>query len=69
MNRRQFLKDVSLWCAGLTLTAPCFTIAETAAPVKKNASLVSVGRGNDYLALTSKILEPLGGMSAYTISR
>lgn len=54
MNRRQFLKEVSLWCGGLTLSIPCFKIASAGPLPQKPPPVLSVGRSKDYLALTAK---------------
>lgn len=64
MNRREFLRDVMLWSAGLSVTIPRFTITEAFA-AKTSSPLVAVGTGKDYSALVAKTLEKLGGMRAF----
>ena len=64
MDRRNFLKQVALWSAGLTLSPPLFRlIPELNAQTRP--SLVSVTEGTDYGALVSKVLGPLGGIQAF----
>ena len=59
MDRRNFLKQVALWSAGLTLSPPLFRlIPELNAQTRP--SLVAVTEGTDYGALVSKVLGPLG---------
>ena len=68
MNRRNFLKDVFLWTAGLSITVPRFTIADSAVAATSTKSLVSVATGKDYHALTRKVLSPLGGLQSFVKS-
>ncbi|HHO47459.1 MAG TPA: DUF362 domain-containing protein [Desulfobacteraceae bacterium] len=64
MNRREFLRDVLLWSAGLSLSVPRFTVsAVLAAP--DPSPLVAVGTGADYVKLTAAVLEGLGGMGNF----
>jgi uncharacterized protein (DUF362 family) len=65
MNRRQFLRDVLLWSAGTTLALPRFTIVPDALADERPAALLSVAKGEDYTALVTKVLEPLGGMNQF----
>lgn len=65
MNRRQFLRDVLLWSAGTTLALPRFTIVPDALADERPATLLSVAKGEDYAALVTKVLEPLGGMKQF----
>ena len=62
MHRRQFIRDVLLWSAGVSLALPRFTISPTAMAVERPAPLVSVARSADYPALVAQVLEPLGSM-------
>ena len=66
MDRRQFVKDVILWSAGLLLTPPCLSLAETAPAAGQ--SRLAVVKGRDYLQLVARAVEALGGMEKY-ISR
>ena len=65
MHRRQFLRDVLLWSAGVGLALPRFTISPAAMAAERPAPLVSVARGADYPALVTQVLEPLGSMAAF----
>jgi len=63
MNRRQFIRDVLLWSAGLSLSIPKLTISETlAAPPPP---LLAVEKGKDPVVLVSQVLRSLGGMSKF----
>ncbi|MFZ5764623.1 MAG: DUF362 domain-containing protein [Thermodesulfobacteriota bacterium] len=65
MNRRQFIRDVFLWSAGLTLVVPHFRIGPAALAAKGPGPLVSVARGEEYASLVTRVLEPLGSMAAF----
>ena len=65
MHRRQFIRDVLLWSAGVSLALPRFTIQPTAMAADQPQPLVSVARGADYPALVTQVLEPLGSMAAF----
>ncbi len=65
MDRREFLKQVSLWSAGMLLTEPVFRITpELFADVSPNPAL-SVIKGKDYTSLVRTAVESLGGMSQF----
>ena len=64
MNRREFMRDVMLWSAGLSLSIPRFSIPEVfAAPVP--SPLLALGTGKDYPKLVAEVLDSLGGMSKF----
>ena len=65
MHRRQFIRDVLLWSAGVSLALPRVTLSPTAMAVERPAPLVSVARSADYPALVAQVLEPLGSMTAF----
>ena len=65
MHRRQFIRDVLLWSAGVGLALPRFTISPTAMAAERPAPLVRVARSTDYPALVAQVLEPLGSMTAF----
>jgi len=67
MNRRRFIRDVLLWSAGATLAVPRFTLsAETQAKATPPPPpLLSVAKGEDYAALVTRVLKPLGGMGQF----
>jgi uncharacterized protein (DUF362 family) len=65
-NRREFLEQVAAWSAGLAATVPVLRIAGAAQPAVAAAKpVVAVAKGKDYAALVHKVLEPLGGMTAF----
>ncbi len=65
MERREFLKQVSLWSAGLLVSPPVFKIAPHLFAADLPKPKLIVGKGTDYEALVSLILKPLGGMSSF----
>jgi uncharacterized protein (DUF362 family) len=64
VNRRNFLKELARYTAGLTLMPPLFSIVPRALG-ESPPPLLALGEGNDYAALVSKVLGPLGGMKAF----
>lgn len=71
VDRREFLQQVAAWSAGLCVSAPVFRawpISLAAAQTQPARSLVSVAKGQDYAALVTRVLAPLGGMSAFVKS-
>jgi len=65
MERREFLKQISLWSAGALLSEPIFRITpELFADVSPNPTL-SVVKGKDYVSLVKTAVESLGGMSQF----
>ena len=65
MDRRQFIREVFLWSAGATLAIPHFNILPEALAAEKQASLLSLAKGEDYAALVAQVLKPLGGMAQF----
>lgn len=65
MDRRQFLKQVSLWTAGLTLNVPRFIFAAETTAREGQTQALAVAKGDDYIALVARVLEPLGGMKRF----
>ncbi|MDW7773193.1 MAG: DUF362 domain-containing protein [Desulfobulbaceae bacterium] len=63
MNRREFIRDVLLWSAGLTVALPRFTIPEVIA--SPPSPLLAVDRGTDYIKLLDRVLASLGGMKNF----
>jgi uncharacterized protein (DUF362 family) len=64
MNRREFLRDVLLWSAGLSVTIPRLTLAEVLA-LAPSPPLVVVGTGTDYPQLVARVLAAAGGMQSF----
>ena len=65
MQRREFLKQLALWSAGLALAEPVFRVTPQLLASERAPSLLAVGQGRDYAALVTKVLEPLGSMAAF----
>ncbi len=63
-SRREFIKQVSLWSAGLLLTPPVFNITDAFAADAGEPELW-VARGTDYPAMTRRLVAEAGGMGAY----
>lgn len=65
MNRREFLRDVFLFTAGFTASAPLFDISEAVAnPTGSRPQLIE-GKGTDYSRLMKVVTESLGGMGKF----
>jgi uncharacterized protein (DUF362 family) len=60
MNRRDFLKQVMLWSAGITTAIPSIQIVPELLAAEKPSPLVSHATGKDYYNLVAQVLEPLG---------
>ena len=67
MDRRQFLKNIGVWGAGLAVSGSALhTVPEIVAEEQpQKMSILSVAEGADYHALVSTVLAPLGGMNAF----
>jgi uncharacterized protein (DUF362 family) len=68
MDRRDFLKQVMLWSAGITTTIPSFRIVPELLAAEKQRPLVSHANGKDYHKLVARVLEPLGGIGTFVKS-
>jgi uncharacterized protein (DUF362 family) len=68
MDRRQFLKQVMLWSAGLSFSTPVFTITPDLLAKDPAQPLLVHGQDKDYVKLISKILDALGGISKFVTS-
>jgi len=65
-NRRAFLEQVAAWSAGVAAAAPLFRIDSAYAQADQAAeSLLAVAKSKDHAALVTRVLKPLGGMSAF----
>ncbi len=60
MDRRDFLKQVMLWSAGLSTSIPSFTVIPKVLADESPPPVVSHATGQDYYRLTAQVLEPLG---------
>jgi uncharacterized protein (DUF362 family) len=65
MDRRDFMKQVMLWSAGLTVTIPSFQIVPELLALEKQPSKVTHATGKDYYALVARVLEPFGGIGKF----
>ena len=65
MDRRDFLKQVMLWSAGITTAIPSFQIVPELLAMEKQQSLVTHAKGKDYYKLVAQVLEPLGTISKF----
>jgi len=65
MDRRDFLKQIMLWSAGITTAIPSFQIVPEILAAEKPSPLVSHATGKDYHKLVAQVLEPLGGISKF----
>jgi len=64
MNRREFLRDVMFWSAGLSISIPRLSIAEVFAATPPSPYL-AIEKGVDYIKLVEQVLASLGGMNKY----
>ncbi len=64
-NRRQFIGQLTAWSAGLLAAPPVFQMFPQSLNAATVEPLLSVGKGTDYEALLSKVLEPLGGIAPF----
>ncbi len=64
-ERRRFLKQVSLWSAGLLLTPPVFDIGNRVFAASKDSPELFVATGQDYSAMTRRLIAESGGMTAF----
>ena len=65
MERRKFLRQVSLWSAGLLVSPPLFKITPQLFASESAKSRLIVGKGTAYDDLASRVLDTLGGMSSF----
>ncbi|MBE9519623.1 MAG: DUF362 domain-containing protein [Proteobacteria bacterium] len=65
MDRRDFLKQVMLWSAGITTAIPSFQIVPELLAMEKQQPLVTHAKGKDYYKLVAQVLEPLGTINKF----
>jgi uncharacterized protein (DUF362 family) len=65
MDRREFLKQVCLWSAGLSLTVPRFRIVPEVLALELQLPLLAHARGKDYYSLVTRVVDSLGGMEQF----
>jgi uncharacterized protein (DUF362 family) len=65
MDRRDFLKQVMFWSAGISTAVPSFQIIPEVLAMEKQQPVVSHVKGKDYYKLVAQVLEPLGTISKF----
>ncbi len=65
MDRRDFLKDVSLWSAGMLASIPVFSLGREATAAEASSPIVSVANGEKWNELVRAAIDPIGGMQAF----
>ncbi len=65
MDRRDFLKQVMLWSAGISTAIPTFQIIPELLAADEQPPLVTHAKGKDYYKLVAQVLEPLGTISKF----
>jgi len=65
MDRRNFMKQVLLWSAGISSTIPNFRIGPELLAAEKKSPVVSHAKDKNYYALVARVLEPLGGINKF----
>ena len=65
MDRRDFLKQVMLWSAGISTAIPSFRIGSELLAAEKASPLLSHVTGKNYHELVARVLEPLGGIGKF----
>jgi uncharacterized protein (DUF362 family) len=65
MDRRDFLKQVALWYAGLVTAAPVFRLTPMALAETPSPSEIIVSKGEDYFKVTVAVIEKMGGMGRF----
>ena len=65
MDRRKFLKQVSLWSAGIIITPPVFNLTPKlfGSPLIKPDILVA--KGDNYSGMVRQVVQSLGGIKAF----
>ncbi|MFW5989659.1 MAG: DUF362 domain-containing protein, partial [Desulfosudaceae bacterium] len=65
MDRRDFLKQVGLWYAGVMTAAPVFRITSRAMAAPSGRPEIVVSRGDDIDRMAAAVLEQMGGMGRF----
>lgn len=68
MNRRDFMRDVLLWTAGLSLKVPLLDITGAVAAEPSGSPELVVGKGASYDRLVREVVAGLGGMGQFVAS-
>ncbi len=66
MNRRKFLKQVTLWSAGMLMVPPVFDISPEALGAKTDAAPdIFAAKGKDIPAMVQQLVNTMGGMARF----
>ncbi|MFA5906319.1 MAG: DUF362 domain-containing protein [Desulfobacula sp.] len=65
MDRREFLKQVGLWSAGIILTPPVFDLMSLAESASDNIPEIFTIKGTDLPAMVRRMIEALGGIQGF----
>ncbi len=66
MNRRKFLKQVTLWSAGMLMVPPVFDISPAALGAKTDdAPDIFAAKGKDIQAMVQTLVDAMGGMARF----
>ncbi len=65
MDRRKFLKQVSLWSAGTLFVPPVFDITPEVLATSALTPEILVAKGTNYSAMTRQLVDSAGGMGKF----
>jgi uncharacterized protein (DUF362 family) len=65
MDRRKFLKQVSLWSAGIIMTPPVFNFTPNLFALDRDIPDILVAKGQDYQDMIQRIIQSFGGMQTF----
>ena len=65
MDRREFLRNVTLWTAGAVIAPPVFHITPGLSAATGDKSDIYTAEGKDYKGLVNRLLEEMGGMNQF----
>jgi uncharacterized protein (DUF362 family) len=65
MNRREFLRQVSLWSAGMIMTPPVFDMVPELFASPPLTPEIFVANSMDYPGMTDKLIQAMGGIQTF----
>ena len=65
MDRREFLKQVGLWSAGLMLSPPVFDLMYPAEAASENKPEIMTVKGTDLPAMVRRMMDAFGGIGGF----
>ncbi|CCK78908.1 DUF362 domain-containing protein [Desulfobacula toluolica] len=65
MDRRKFLKQVSLWSAGIIMTPPVFDLTPELLASSLIKPDVLVAKGENYFGMVTQVVQAMGGIQAF----